>query len=76
MQIEVSALVHVSGTQGEDFGHQTVTYPVYDPSLTGTPGPSGGQQPIIDPGDDPSTQGAFQVPDNFWGFVMLMMGLK
>ena len=28
------------------------------------------QFPVFDP------RGAFQVPNNFWGFVMLMMGLK
>ena len=35
-----------------------------------SPGANGYSAGVFDP------RGAFQVPNNFWGFVMLMMGLK
>ena len=77
----------VSGTSAEDFGHQTILrphQPEYNPDLTGSYGqftPSPWYIPVTPPGGggglspfDP--RGAFQIPNNFWGFVMLMMGLK
>jgi len=77
-------LVQVSGHQGEDFGHQTVGGTTYRPvtKQLATPGDSPGWVPTPPPGgwESPPTNadpsGAFQVPNNFWGFVMLMMGLK
>ena len=43
----------------------------YVPEVGGNGGNGNGAGPgPFDP------RGAFQVPNNFWGFVMLMMGLK
>ena len=54
---------------GDGFGPEN-----YVPEVGGNGG-NGGNGNGAAPGPfDP--RGAFQVPNNFWGFVMLMMGLK
>ena len=55
-------------------GYQDSPYQNF-PGYTGTGTGNGGNGNGAGPGPfDP--RGAFQVPNNFWGFVMLMMGLK
>ena len=46
----------------------------YVPDVGGNGGNGNGAGP--GPSASPGAIGAFGVPNNFWGFVMLMMGLK
>ena len=57
---------HAAPKPGYGFGPEN-----YVPDVGGNGGNGNGEGPgPFDP------RGAFQVPNNFWGFVMLMMGLK
>ena len=74
---EASALVQVGSQQLPGYGGVAAPKPGYqDSPYENFPGPIGnGNGNGAGPGPfDP--RGAFQVPNNFWGFVMLMMGLK
>jgi hypothetical protein len=46
----------------------------YVPDVGGNGGNGNGAAP--GPSGSPGTVGGFEIPNNFWGFVMLMMGLK
>ena len=74
---EASALVQVGSQQLPGYGGVAAPKPGYqDSPYENFPGPIGnGNGNRAGPGPfDP--RGAFQVPNNFWGVVMLMMGLK
>ena len=81
---EVSALVQVSRPELPGYGGQAAPPPgaatIY--TTENYPGAGNGNgngaapsppAPGLSPFDP---RGAVQIPDNFWGFVMLMMGLK
>ena len=74
---EASALVQVGSQQLPGYGGVAAPKPGYqDSPYENFPGPIGngnGNGAVPGPFDP---RGAFQVPNNFWGFVMLMMGLK
>ena len=70
-------MVQVGSPQLPGYGGQAAPKPgygtepesVYEKPIGNGNGNGAGPGPF-----DP--RGAFQVPNNFWGFVMLMMGLK
>jgi len=77
---EVSALVQVGSPQIPGYGGMAAPKPGYGfgpenyvPDVGGNGGNGNGNGAGPGPFDP---RGAFQVPNNFWGFVMLMMGLK
>ncbi|HIA02979.1 MAG TPA: hypothetical protein EYN66_13910 [Myxococcales bacterium] len=73
-------MVQVGSPQLPGYGGAAAKPPGWqDSPYENSPGPigngNGGNGNGAGPGPfDP--RGAFQVPNNFWGFVMLMMGLK
>lgn len=63
--------MQVSSPQLPGYGGQAAPKPGYqDSPYENFPGPIGNGN------GGNGNGGAFQVPNNFWGFVMLMMGLK
>ena len=80
---EASALVQVGSQQLPGYGGVAAPKPGYqDSPYENYPGPIGngnggnGNGAGTGPFDPRAAQNLFQVPNNFWGFVMLMMGLK
>jgi len=81
---EVSALVQVSRPELPGYGGQAAPQPGYQdspyanyPGAIGNGNGNGAAPSPPAPGLSPfDPRGAVQIPDNFWGFVMLMMGLK
>ena len=75
---EASALVQVGSQQLPGYGGVTSPKPGYqDSPYENFPGPvhngnGAGPAPSV-PG---SPQASVGIPDNFWGFVMIVMGLK
>ena len=71
-------MVQVGSPQLPGYGGQAAPKPGYGfgpENYVADVGGNGGNGNGAGPGPfDP--RGAFQVPNNFWGFVMLMMGLK
>jgi len=73
VQVPNPQLPGYGGQAAKPIGWQDSPYQDY-PGLPGTPTP-----PIVDPIVDPGPfdpRGAFQIPNNFWGFVILMLGLR
>jgi len=72
VQVGQSQLPGYGGVAGPKPGFQDSPYqnfPGYNGNGNGANGNGAGPGPF-----DP--RGAIQIPDNFWGFVLLMMGLK
>ena len=73
VQVGSSQLPGYGGLGAPKPGYQDSPYENYPGASNGNG--NGGNGNGAGPGPfDP--RGAFQVPNNFWGFVMLMMGLK
>jgi len=77
----VSALVQVGSEQLPGYGGVGAPKPGYQDSpyqnYPGVPGNGNGNGngSIVDPGlFDP--RGAFQIPNNFWGYDMLIVGMR
>jgi len=73
-------MVQVGSPQLPGYGGMAAPKPGYqDSPYENYPGPIGngnGNGAVPGPSAVPGAIGAFGVPNNFWGFVMLMMGLK
>jgi len=74
-------MVQVGSPQIPGYGGQAAPKPGYGfgpenyvPDAGGNGGNGNGAGP--GPSGAPGAIGGFAVPNNFWGFVMLMMGLK
>ena len=70
MQVGSPELPGYGGQAAPTPGYQDSPYENYPGRPIGNGNGNGAGPGPFDP------RGAFQVPNNFWGFVMLMMGLK
>jgi len=70
-------MVQVGQSQLPGYGGVTAPKPGYqDSPYENYPGPIGNGNGIGGKPGPFDPRGAIQIPNNFWGFVMLMMGLK
>ena len=73
VQVGSSQLPGYGGLGAPKPGYQDSPYENY-PGAIGNGNGNGASPGAPAPG--PGAIGGFQVPNNFWGFVMLMMGMK
>jgi len=73
-------MVQVGSPQIPGYGGLGAPKPGYQDSpfenYPGAIGNGNGNGAAPGPSGAPGTVGGFEIPNNFWGFVMLMMGMK